>query len=140
MRPVGECILPQEWLLSQTAADQDAGAHAVQILDYLEAYTEHFGFRRHISFRTEVVSILPSLNNVVTVTTKVRSISSAPPSGYTAPSICTAASETHSSLSSVHTVDYTVWRCPTPLARTLAACLKLAVDACKVRAPSSKQS
>ncbi|CAK0739800.1 hypothetical protein CVIRNUC_001197 [Coccomyxa viridis] len=41
-----------------------------QILEYLEAYTEHFGFREHITFRTEVVSILPSLKDVCTVITK----------------------------------------------------------------------
>ena len=72
-------FLPQKGRFCQMAADQLAGAHAVQILEYLEAYTEHFGFRKHIIFRTEVVSILPSLKDVCTVITKVGSISSAPP-------------------------------------------------------------
>ena len=49
----------------------------MQILEYLEAYTEHFGFREHIAFRTEVISILPSLKNVCTVSIKVRFMDSA---------------------------------------------------------------
>ena len=68
----------------------------MQILEYLEAYTDHFGFREHITFRTEVVSILPSLKDVCTVITKVGSMSFFPPSLHTAPSIRTTASEIHS--------------------------------------------
>ena len=79
MRLVRVSFLPQRGRFCQMAADQVAGAHAVQILEYLKAYTEHFGFREHIIFRTEVISILPSLNNVCTVITKVGSISSALP-------------------------------------------------------------
>lgn len=88
-------------LFYKMAAIEIAGSHAVQILEYLEAYSEHFGFREHITFRTEVISVLPALKGVCTVITKVGLISSALPSLYTAPSLCTAASETHSTQSSV---------------------------------------
>ena len=44
----------------------------MQILEYLEAYTEHFGFGKGIIFRTEVVSLLPLSGGGFTVTTKVR--------------------------------------------------------------------
>jgi len=44
---------------------------ALQVLEYLEAYTEHFGFGKNIIFRTEVVSVLPSLKGGFTVSTKV---------------------------------------------------------------------
>ena len=29
----------------------------LQILEYLEAYTDHFGFRKNIQFRTEVTKV-----------------------------------------------------------------------------------
>ena len=44
----------------------------MQILEYLKAYTEHFGFGKGITFRTEVVSLLPLSEGGFTVTTKVR--------------------------------------------------------------------
>lgn len=44
----------------------------LQILDYLEAYTDYFGFRQHIIFQTEVISIEQLPDNVLRVTTRVR--------------------------------------------------------------------
>ena len=44
---------------------------ALQVLEYLKAYTGHFGFGKNIIFRTEVVSVLPSLKGGFTVSTKV---------------------------------------------------------------------
>ncbi|CAL5223737.1 g6297 [Coccomyxa viridis] len=41
-----------------------------QILEYLEAYTQHFGFGKSIIFRTEVLSVVPSPTGRFTVLTK----------------------------------------------------------------------
>ena len=43
----------------------------VQMLAYLEAYADHFGFRKQITFRTQVVSVIPQLKGGFTVSTKV---------------------------------------------------------------------
>ena len=43
----------------------------LQILEYLEAYTQHFGFGKSIIFRTEVLSVVPCPNGRFTVSTKV---------------------------------------------------------------------
>ena len=47
----------------------------LQILEYLEAYTEHFGFGKSIIFRTEVLSVVPSPDGSFIVSTKVSSAS-----------------------------------------------------------------
>ena len=100
----------------------------MQILDYLEAYTEHFGFREHITFRTEVVSILPSLKDLCTVITKVEFRSSAPPSNNTAPLIFTAACEAHLIDPSVPFI-WTRQGCTVLDVRTSAASLEVALNA-----------
>ena len=41
------------------------------MLAYLEAYADHFGFRKQITFRTQVVSVIPQLKGGFTVFTKV---------------------------------------------------------------------
>ena len=43
----------------------------LQILEYLEAYTEHFGFGKSIIFRTEVLSVVSSPSGSFTVSTRV---------------------------------------------------------------------
>lgn len=43
----------------------------MQILEYLEAYTEHFGFGKGIIFRTEVLSVLPAPKGGFVVSIKV---------------------------------------------------------------------
>ena len=44
----------------------------MQMLAYLESYVDHFGFRKRITFRTQVVSVIPQLKGGFTVSTKVR--------------------------------------------------------------------
>ena len=46
----------------------------VQMLAYLEAYVDHFGFRKQITFRTHVVSVIPQPKGGFTVSTKVSHI------------------------------------------------------------------
>ena len=41
------------------------------MLAYLESYVDHFGFRKQITFRTQVVSVIPQLKGGFTVSTKV---------------------------------------------------------------------
>ena len=43
----------------------------MQMLAYLESYVDHFGFRKQITFRTQVVSVIPQLKGGFTVFTKV---------------------------------------------------------------------
>ncbi len=47
----------------------------MQILEYLEAYMQHFGFGKSIMFRTEVLSVVPSPQGRFTVSTKVNGFS-----------------------------------------------------------------
>lgn len=41
-----------------------------EMLAYLESYVDHFGFRKQITFRTQVVSVIPQLKGGFTVSTK----------------------------------------------------------------------